>query len=127
MRRDVEHALPVVDEIQNTARGAILAGTTGELVPLAGAAQQQLNDLIYRLQRVVDGQAGDDDGVADTGRVDGALVQAALASLNLAWTFAEKVGLGTTVDEMRRVLVDFLIHTAYAGAYLRASINAVVG
>jgi hypothetical protein len=100
-------------------RTAILADTTADMTQAANDAMAIVNQMIHDLE--------DGSRMASTaqggGGVEGAFVEATLASLNNAWNRLEAVGLEGDVAGLRARLVDAKTETDYAAAYLRASLG----
>jgi hypothetical protein len=114
MYREVQRIRDDIQRVQQGVTSGILADSTRDMSGYTGEAMAQIDALISSLNHLPGG---------DTQGVEPALIQAAQRALTLAWTNAERVGVGNTVPEMRRALVECKTYVDYAEAYVAASLG----
>jgi len=115
MYREVRDAARRLDEADQYLRAALLGGDTRLIGSEATRAQAVIVEVLDRLNSSVqDSQEHD---------VNPQFAQAAIAELNLAWVNAEKVGLGTSPEDMKGIVLDIKTNVDFARAYLRASLG----
>lgn len=115
MYREVQRIRDDIGSAQRAVRAGILAETTRDISGFAGEAMAQIDALLFTLRNLPSG---------DSGGVEPELIGAAQRNLNLAWAQSQRVGLGSTVPEMREALVDCKTFVDYAEAYVAASLGA---
>jgi hypothetical protein len=103
-----------IEGVQRSVRAAILADSTRDISGLSGEAMAQIDALLFSLKNLP---------ATDSNGVEPALVRAAQRALEQAWTYSERVGLGSSVPEMRAALVDCKTFVDYAEAYAAASLG----
>lgn len=123
MFREVHEVHRKVQDLQGQIRSAILADTTPDMTRFGGSAQALVDEVLLRLRRTQSEGAAAEQDVPKEERVERRFVDAAANSLNLAWSSAESVGLGTNVSEMRARLLDLKTHADFAEAYLHAALG----
>jgi hypothetical protein len=116
--RRVQTVRDSMDELQSALHDAILSDNTRDMSARAEDAQAITDRLLRDLGNAI-GQAWS----GQSERVQRSFVEAAISSLRIAWADAEKVGLGTSVAEMRARLLDFKTQADYAAAYLRGALG----
>jgi hypothetical protein len=104
-----------LDVLENHLRAALLADDTRTISAETAAAQAITVEVLDRLKAVVSA-AGED-------APDHHYIQSAINCLTHAWSNAEKVGLGSSVREMRERVIDFKTPVDYASAYLQIEIG----
>jgi hypothetical protein len=114
MYREVQRIRDDIQSVQRAVRAGILADVTRDVSGYTSEAMAQIDALINSLSHL---PPGDNQGV------EPALIGAAQRALNLAWARSERVGLGSSVPEMREALVDCKTYVDYAEAYVAASLG----
>jgi hypothetical protein len=117
--RKVQDFQRMMNDLQKLLRSAILATNTRDMVQYSDDAQALAVNLKSGLAQMVDDE-DDEDGESN---INPTLVRAAYDSTESALLDAQKVALGTTVDEMRDRLLAFKTWADWADAYLRAALG----
>lgn len=111
--QEIQRRIPAMEE---KIRDAILAGTTRDMLAFSGEAHALAEDLKFDLDHLLN-SGGSGEGE------ERRFAQAALDSLDSAILNAQKVALGTDVDEVRARLIDFKTRADYTNAYLHAALG----
>lgn len=115
MYREIREQFGKATSLEQYLRRALLADDTRVMSTESANAQSVTLELSHALRKALD-ETGPDDA-------NRTLVEAAATSLNLAWSYAEKVALGTSPTDMRAYIVDFKTKADHAVAYLHAAIG----
>ncbi|MGH2442395.1 MAG: hypothetical protein ACRDFX_04445 [Chloroflexota bacterium] len=116
MYREIRAMSPDLDAIDGHLRAALKAADTRETGTESTAAQAILTGILDQLKELSRHEQESD--------VDARFVQAAIASLNSAWSRAQKVAMGAGANQMRDTVIDFKTDFDFARAYLRAAIGS---
>jgi hypothetical protein len=116
MFRDTRKVSDDLLEADTHLTQALLADDTREISTESSIAQVKTLEALHRLKADLENEDAND--------VSRTLIQSAINSLDLAWTHAEKVALGTDVRTMREELLPFKTNLDYAAAFLRASLGS---
>ncbi|MGH2447293.1 MAG: hypothetical protein ACRDFS_01620 [Chloroflexota bacterium] len=114
--RQIQEAQRRMTDLEEQLRSGILATEIRDMAAYAGNAHAIAEDVKYDLDAALnEGEIGEQS--------EQQFVQAALDSTRDAILAAQKVALGTTIDEVRAWMLDFKTHADYADAYLHAALG----
>lgn len=126
MYRETRTALQLSDRLLDRLRDALVADNTRDITQHVTEAQAVIDEMIRALKAIVNTGRSLDEIENAAPRVDLRFLNAALASLNLAWNDVERVAVGSSAGEMRGLAADVKTCADAAIAYLRAALGAEI-
>jgi hypothetical protein len=120
---DLHRAVDRLDGIQAPLRRAILATTTQEMADRMEEAQAAARELIDRLQRNLQDNAGTFESETAGGKAERLFAQAAVDALQQAIVQTEAALGAADVLTFRSGLLDVMSQADYANVYLRAAVG----